>query len=191
MLPAELHDWVPALLGGLSAFADALLGVGAILPGEVVISGLALTADDAQTVPLIVLATAGASLGDHLNYGLGRVAGIRLAGSRVVAAIGVRHWERGACFLDRHGPRAIVLTRLVPVVRTLVPAIAGATELSYRRFLPASLIGSLLWSSAWVLAADALSVVAAEAGVLTVVLVVVVAAAVRLRLVRTSRRRGL
>ena len=47
-----------------------------------------------------------------------------------------------------------MLTRLVPVVRTLVPAIAGASGLPYRRFLPASLVGSLLWASTWVLAGN-------------------------------------
>lgn len=189
MLPAELHDWVPALLGGLSAFADALLGVGVFLPGEVVLTGLALTAEGAQTVRLIALAATGASLGDHMNYGLGRVLGGRLAGSRVVAFVGVRHWCRGVRFLDRHGPRAIVLTRLIPVVRTLIPAIAGASGLAYRRFLPASLIGSLLWSSAWVLAADVAALVLAEAGLLAVILAASLAALVHLHKVRTSRRR--
>lgn len=167
MLPAELGDWTTAFLGGLSAFADAVLGVGILVPGEVVVTGLAVTVRGAEVVPFVVLVTLGASLGDHLNYGLGRAFGPRLAGSRVVGALGVRHWVRGVNHLDRNGPRAIVFTRLVPVVRTLVPAIAGVSGLPYRRFLPASLVGSLLWASTWVLAGNVVSLVLTEAGLVS------------------------
>ncbi|GAA5772191.1 DedA family protein [Streptosporangium roseum] len=42
------------------------------------------------------------------------------------------------------------VTRLIPVVRTLTPAAAGAAQARYGRFLPASLAGSLLWSALYV-----------------------------------------
>lgn len=175
MLPTESHEWIPALLAGLSAFADAILGVGTVVPGEIAVTGLATTIDDTQTVSFVAAVTVGASLGDHLNYGLGRAFGGRLAASRVVAVLGVRHWHRAVKLLDRFGPRALVLTRLIPVVRTLLPAIAGATGLPYRRFLPASLMGSLLWALSWVLAGNVVTVLLRDAGPLAALSVVGVA----------------
>ncbi|WP_067428967.1 hypothetical protein [Nocardioides jensenii] len=52
-------DWIPALLGGLSAFADAILGLGVVVPGEVAVTGLAVTLDDAQTAPSVVMVALG------------------------------------------------------------------------------------------------------------------------------------
>ena len=51
MLPAQLGDWTPALLGALSAFADAVLGVGVLVPGEVVVTGLAVTVRGVELAP--------------------------------------------------------------------------------------------------------------------------------------------
>jgi membrane-associated protein len=59
------------------------------------------------------------------------------------------------------------MTRLVPVVRTLTPAAAGASGLGYRRFVLASLSGSALWSTVYV---GGGSVVAGLAAVTTDVL---------------------
>jgi membrane-associated protein len=52
--------------------------------------------------------------------------------------------------LHRRGGLAVFLTRLVPIVRTLTPAAAGASALEYRRFAPASLAGSATWSAVYV-----------------------------------------
>ena len=55
------------------------------------------------------------------------------------------------------------LTRLVPIVRTLTPAAAGASGLSYRRFAPASIAGSALWSGVYVGGGSVAGVAAAMA----------------------------
>lgn len=169
MLPGELGDWTHGFLGALSAFADAVLGVGVLVPGEVVVTGLAVTVRRGELGPFVALVAAGASLGDHLNYWLGRALGPSLAASRVVRVLGVRNWDRGVNLLDRHGPKVIVSTRLVPVVRTLVPAIAGASGLQYRRFLPASVAGSLVWALTWVLAGNIVTSFVSEAGLFSAV----------------------
>jgi membrane protein DedA with SNARE-associated domain len=45
---------------------------------------------------------------------------------------------------------------MLPVVRTLAAAAAGVSDLAYRRFAVASLLGSALWAAAWILAGDLL-----------------------------------
>ncbi|MEH3034770.1 MAG: DedA family protein [Aeromicrobium erythreum] len=139
------------LTGYLMAFAESGLGVGMVLPGETVVVVLAAAMPNAWAASALFVAVAlGATSGDHLGYWIGRRSGDRLRGSRIVRRIGVQHYDRATDLLRRRGPLAIVATRLLPVVRTIVPAVAGASGLTYRRFLPASLAGSVLWSALYV-----------------------------------------
>ncbi|MFJ4878401.1 DedA family protein [Streptomyces sp. NPDC088745] len=50
--------------------------------------------------------------------------------------------------MARRGGRAVLLTRFVPVVRTLAPHLAGATGVPYRRIAPSSLLAAPLWAGA-------------------------------------------
>jgi membrane-associated protein len=139
-----------AVVGALLAFAESLLGVGILLPGEIMISGLAATADPDQTPVLALAVILGAGLGDQLNYWLARAWGPRLSTSRLVRWVGPAHWDRGIVLVQRHGALAVLVSRLLPVVRTVVPAVAGVARLSPARFALASVTGSLLWTTLWV-----------------------------------------
>jgi membrane-associated protein len=142
---------VRLLLGFAFALAESGLGLGAIVPGEVAISSLATKTDG--TVPLVLLGIAvalGASAGDHLGYVVGRVSGPRLRGSRLIARLGRERWDRASELMQAHGFWAILVSRLLPFVRTVMPAVAGAAHLRYPRFALASVLGAAGWSAAWV-----------------------------------------
>jgi membrane-associated protein len=55
------------------------------------------------------------------------------------------YFDRTEDFFDRHGRKALVIGRFVPVVRTYVTVVAGASKMERPRFLAWSLIGALLW----------------------------------------------
>ncbi|NRQ30858.1 DedA family protein [Nonomuraea sp. NN258] len=133
------------------AFAESGLGVGSVVPGEtgVLLLGVAATTPVRFAAMLLIVAL-GVTAGDHVGYGLGRRYAGRMRDTRVVRRLGVRHWDRATAALHRHGAAAVFVTRLIPIVRTLTPAAAGAARVPYRRFLPASLTGSLLWSGVYV-----------------------------------------
>ncbi|MFJ4185268.1 DedA family protein [Kitasatospora sp. NPDC089509] len=57
-------------------------------------------------------------------------------------------WQRAEALTARHGGRAVLLARFIPVVRTLAPHFAGATSLSYRRIAPYSATAACLWATA-------------------------------------------
>lgn len=143
----------PLLLAvaGVLAFAESGLGVGSVVPGEtaVVILGAA-SADPARYPAMLLVVALGVTAGDHVGYWLGRSNGERMRETRAVRRLGVRHWDRATAALRRYGAAAVFVTRLVPVVRTLTPAAAGVAGVPYRRFLLASLAGSLLWSAVFV-----------------------------------------
>ena len=139
------------LAAALFAFAESGLGLGSVLPGESVILALAVGTDAwHQKAVLLLAVAAGASAGDHVGYGLGRHLGKRLRATRAVRKVGVQHWDRGVEFVRRHGASAVVVSRLLPVIRTLVPAVAGVSGLRYPQFVVASVAGSVLWAALWV-----------------------------------------
>src|SRR5690625_2465400 len=163
---AAMTEWLASLTDGfgplvlgvaaLFAFAESGLGLGSFLPGESVILGLAVGTDEWQQKALLLGVVAlGASAGDHVGYGLGRHLGGRLRDTRAVRRFGVEHWDRAVGFVRRHGASAVILSRLVPVIRTLVPAIAGVSGLRYRQFVAASITGSAVWAALWVGAGSA------------------------------------
>lgn len=133
------------------AFVESGLGLGILVPGETAVVAIAAAVSGPVAIGLVLIAVCcGACAGDHLGYWLGRVHGPRMRESRAVARLGVRHWDRAMALVNRHGAAAVFASRLLPLVRTLTPAVAGSAGLRYGRFLTASLSGSLLWASVYV-----------------------------------------
>ncbi|MGW4211279.1 DedA family protein [Lentzea sp. NPDC004789] len=140
----------PAVLAvtGALTLAECTLGVGFLAPGE---TALLLASTAVTSVPRFVVmwlvVTVCAVAGDSIGYYLGRRFGGRLRDSAVVRRIGRQHWDKAGELLRRRGAWAVFVARFMPVVRTLVPASAGASKLEYRRFLPASVAGAACWSA--------------------------------------------
>ncbi|AWB93683.1 DedA family protein [Aeromicrobium chenweiae] len=140
-----------ALLGFVLAFAESGLGLGAVIPGEVAITSLASRLDGPLALGMLGAAVAlGATAADHLGLIIGRAGGPRLRESRLIARIGVDRWDRAGELVQRHGFWAVLASRLLPLVRTVMPVVAGAAHLRYRLFLLASVLGAVAWSSLWV-----------------------------------------
>ena len=161
--------WSPVALAGLLALAESL-------PGEIMITALAASVPGIQTPLLGLAVVVGATVGDQVNYWLGRLMGPRLARSMVFRRIGAARWDRALGLIDRHGARAVLASRLIPVVRAIVPAVAGVARLSPARFTAASVAGSAAWAIVWVgagtvagsLSAGSLVLVVGGVGVLLV-----------------------
>ncbi|MEU7478220.1 DedA family protein [Lentzea sp. NPDC042327] len=140
----------PAVLAvtGALTLAECTLGVGFLAPGE---TALLLASTTVTSVPrfavMWLVVTVCAVAGDSIGYYLGRRYGDRLRDSRLVRGIGRQHWDKASDLLRRRGAWAVFVARFMPVVRTLVPASAGASKLEYRRFLPASVAGAACWSA--------------------------------------------
>ncbi|GAB5602303.1 DedA family protein [Thermus sp. FJN-A] len=124
-------------------FAETGLLFGFFLPGDsfLVTVGLFVAAGKLALGPSLALLFLGSFLGHQVGYLWGR----RL-GRGLKARMRPEHWEKAEAFLRRRGALALLLAPLVPVVRTGMPFVAGAFAYPYARFLPLSLLGTLLWT---------------------------------------------
>lgn len=139
------------LIGGVFAFAESALGVGFLFPGETAVLTLgAATSGPTEVLQAMFVVAIGASAGDHVGYLIGRLVGPRLRNGRLIRRMGEQHWDRAEVLLRRYGLVTLVISRLLPLVRTIVPAVVGASGLIYRRFLLGSVLGAMAWSTLWV-----------------------------------------
>ena len=66
--------------------------------------------------------------------------------------MGAEGWDRATELVREHGAWAVVVARFLPVVRAMVPPVAGASRMPYRVFAPASLAGAAVQSAVLVTA---------------------------------------
>jgi membrane-associated protein len=143
--------WVYALLF-LIVFAETGLVVTPFLPGDsLLFTTGALGATGFLNAPLAaVLLLVAAILGDAVNYAVGHFVGPRVFTSDDRSSFWHRllnrnHLMRAHAFFERHGGKAIVLGRFVPIVRTFVPFVAGCGSMSYPQFAFYNVSGAILW----------------------------------------------
>ena len=86
--------WPGLLLAGALSFAEAALGLGVVLPGEVAIVALTSTFAENAMMTAVLVVTLGATLGDHVGYVIGRRTGPRLTRSRLIERLGHERWAR-------------------------------------------------------------------------------------------------
>jgi membrane protein DedA with SNARE-associated domain len=160
----DLLDWLhelpqPGLVGvtGALVMSEATVGLGFLAPGEAALSIAGATADTVPRFTLLwMVATVCSAIGDSLSFALGKRYGPRLRESRLVAKYGAGGWDRATGLMERRGGWAVFVARLIPVVRTVAPAVAGASAMPFRRFFPAVLASGIVWCLMFILLGRAL-----------------------------------
>jgi len=125
-------------------FVETGLFFGFFLPGDslLVTAGILAGAGVLDIRWLILAAALSAVIGDQTGYFIGRRAGTAL--TRRYEKFRV-HLERAHAFYETYGSKTIVLARFVPIVRTFVPAVAGAARMNYQRFVTYNILGGVFW----------------------------------------------
>jgi membrane-associated protein len=143
---AEHGVWVYALLFVI-VFCETGLVVTPFLPGDslLFVVGTLAAAGGMDIALVMTLLVAAALSGDNVNYWIGRWAGPKVFRAEDSRWFNRRHLERTHAFYERHGGKAIIIARFVPIVRTYVPFVAGIGAMPYARFLAFSIAGALAW----------------------------------------------
>jgi membrane-associated protein len=148
-----LIQWGGTLLVCAILFTETGLFVGFFLPGDslLVTAGIFAAAGHLNLTTLLALGSICAVAGDQLGYLIGRTTGQALYRREDSLLFKKRHLERAHDFYERYGGKTIILARYIPIVRTFVPAVAGAASMRYRRFFSYDVFGGILWVCSMVL----------------------------------------
>ncbi|HNH86327.1 MAG TPA: MFS transporter, partial [Solirubrobacterales bacterium] len=139
------------MLGVLAiVYMESGLMVGFFLPGDSLLftAGL-LSANDVLPDIWVLLVTIpiAAIAGDQTGYWIGRKFGPPLFNRPDSRFFKREYVDQTAAFFEKHGPRAIILARFVPIVRAFVPVMAGTSHMHYRTFLVYDIVGGILFGA--------------------------------------------
>ena len=135
-------------------FAETGLAVGFFLPGDslLVVAGLIARAGRLNVAILLSTLFVAAVVGDAVGYYTGHKLGPRLFTRQKSLLFRPSHLQKAHEFYEKYGGKTIIIARFVPIVRTFAPIVAGAAQMSYRRFVAYNVVGGFLWVFSMILA---------------------------------------
>jgi undecaprenyl-diphosphatase len=152
-LSSTLGPWT-YLLVGVAVFLESAAFLGLLTPGELVVllGGVVAARGEVDIVVLVGLTWLCSLLGDTTGYVLGHRLGrpfLERHGPRF--RITEDRLLRVEDFFERRGGATVLVGRFVGIVRPLAPFVAGSSGMTYRRFLPYSVVGTGLWGTTFCL----------------------------------------
>ncbi|HUX81139.1 MAG TPA: VTT domain-containing protein [Candidatus Paceibacterota bacterium] len=128
-------------------FAESGLLIGIFFPGDSLLfaAGLIAASGLFSLWLLIGISILAAVVGDSVGYWIGAQAGSTLFKRENSRFFKPEYVERTEYFYARYGGRAVLLSRFVPIVRTIAPTLAGVSSMTYRTFITYNILGGILW----------------------------------------------
>jgi membrane-associated protein len=129
-------------------FAESGLLVGFFLPGDSLLftAGFLASQNFLDIRVLVFGCFVFAVLGDNVGYATGYRFGRRLFQKEDSWLFHKKHLVTAQNFYDKHGKKAVVLARFMPIVRTFAPIVAGMGSMQYKTFMVYNLIGGFVWT---------------------------------------------
>jgi membrane-associated protein len=138
--------WVYGILFAI-IFSETGFVVTPFLPGDslLFVAGAIAATGELNVYALVVLLSLAAVLGNTVNYAIGRWMGRHFFKDGSSRWLNPKHLEKARAFYDRHGGKAVVISRFLPIVRTYVPFVAGMAAMKPREFTMYNVAGAVLW----------------------------------------------
>jgi len=143
---AMLHGaWIYGLLF-LIVFLETGVVVTPLLPGDSLLfaAGALAAAGVMDLMTILLLLNLAAVAGDNMNYWIGRFLGPHVF-TENRRFLNRKYLLRTQAFYEKHGGKAVIMARFVPIVRTFAPFVAGIGRMHYPRFLAFDISGGVLW----------------------------------------------
>jgi membrane-associated protein len=191
----DLALWGAALV----IFAECGLLLGFFLPGDSLLFTVGLfvgRGDISYSLWLTCLVlTVSAFVGNVVGYEIGRASGPAIFSNKNSKIFKQEYVDKTMEFFEKYGPRAIVLARFVPIVRTFITVTAGVGRMDRRKYLIYSAVGAVLWATGVTILGQQLGQFAfvrdhIESALLLVVLVSVLPIVVEVLRARYAKRKA-
>ncbi|MSP59982.1 MAG: DedA family protein [Myxococcales bacterium] len=117
------------------------------LPGDslLVTAGIYANQGSLSLLTLNLILIPCAILGDACSYWMGAKMGPRIFNRPRSRLFRPEHVQAAHAFYEKHGGKAIIIARFMPLVRTFVPVVAGVARMPYRRFAMYNIVGGASW----------------------------------------------
>ena len=152
----NIENWLDRgglALAALIIFAETGLLIGFFLPGDSLLFIAGFLASKPKGLPhlpslglVVPVLVASAFVGNQVGYLIGSRIGPSVFDRPDSRLFNQRNVVRTHAFFERHGTKALVMARFVPIVRTFVPVLAGVGKMKHRTFITANAIGAVAWA---------------------------------------------
>lgn len=143
----DYSTWTYAILF-LIIFAETGFVVTPFLPGDSLLFAMGALIAGGNTglsiwVMMLLLVVA-AILGNSLNYKLGSYFGVKVfkPGNKILK---LEYYNQSHEFFEKHGGKAIIFSRFLPIFRTIAPFVAGVAKMPFARFTLFNVVGGIAW----------------------------------------------
>ncbi len=142
----EYGVWIYAILFAI-IFSETGFVVTPFLPGDslLFVAGAIAAAGEMNVYLLVALLSLAAVLGNTVNYAIGRWLGKTFFAEGGAKWLNRKHLDKAHEFYERHGGKAVVISRFLPIVRTYVPFVAGMALMTPREYTMYNVAGGVLW----------------------------------------------
>ena len=147
LIMQEYKTWTYLILF-LIIFAETGFVVTPFLPGDSMLFAVgALVAGEGTGLNIwfmLLILIFAAIAGNTVNYRLGKYFGIKVfkENNKILK---LKYYHQAHEYFEKHGAKAIVFSRFLPILRTIAPFVAGAANMSFGKFTYYNVIGGVAW----------------------------------------------
>ena len=134
------------LFAGFFLPGDSLLFLAGIYSRELIENFMFIDSDFVNVVFLSALVAVAGILGNTVGYWFGAKSGYYLYNKQDSFWFKKKYLVQSKDFFEKHGGRAIILARFLPIFRTFAPIVAGIVMMEKKKFMLYNIISSFVWS---------------------------------------------
>lgn len=131
----------------LIVFVETGVVVFPFLPGDSLIFACGTLAALGSFNPILLFTTlfCASVIGDNSNYHIGKYIGPKIFKKESSRFLNKEHLEKTHKFYEKHGGKAVIFAKFMPIIRTFSPFVSGIGKMNYGKFLLFDIIGSFIW----------------------------------------------
>ncbi|MCO5934336.1 DedA family protein [Mucilaginibacter sp. RB4R14] len=146
-ITSEYQSWTYLIIF-IIIFAETGFVVTPFLPGDsLLFAAGALIAGGKSGLDiylLTVILIIAAIIGNTVNYLLGKFLGARVF-KEENKILKLSYYLQTKAFFDKHGGKAVIFSRFIPIIRTVAPFVAGVGHMPFTRYTLYNVVGGVSW----------------------------------------------